>query len=165
MKRLNSTSVLPLNSINTDVSNKKQLFNYSEEDILSLQDSFLTAGVHYIKVSDLSSGRHILTTVLQSLNYYSQIAFFSETTIKSHLNINNLYQELDSAGIFNSKGVTPKDNMLLEEFILNSFYYDFLAIEATSSLLISPLYREFERLLVKLNFTDTLPVVIFTYDK
>ena len=43
---------------------------FSEQDVLELQGIFVALGVHTIKTKNIIDGRQIITTILNSLNYY-----------------------------------------------------------------------------------------------
>lgn len=131
----------------------------SEDEILSLQESFLSSGIHKITVANLPEGRTMLAAFLESLRYFTRPAVLT-TQLFSHpsVQIAHLYRELLAhEGIFESRG-------MLEDFMLNHFYYDFLAIEATPDLRAQAWFVRFEQLLHDYKFTETVPVVMFVYE-
>lgn len=61
---------------NHDLLTKPKIYthNLSNDDILFLQDTFLTKGLHSISVDSLETGRALIYTIIQSLHYYEAIA-------------------------------------------------------------------------------------------
>jgi hypothetical protein len=98
---------------------------FSEDDILELQDLFLSNGVHYIKVDDIQSGRFLMQQFLQSLDCYHNVACLSTSIEPLDPSVVDLYSELMVGGYFD------KDSMVcLEEFFLAQFNFDFLWLES-----------------------------------
>lgn len=127
---------------------------FSEEEILEIQDRFLNPGFHYIKVESFLVGRNLFKTFSGILKYYSNKAYLSELPFDYSLNMFNLFQE------FIDRGIIHDQPGALEDFLLNSFFYDFLAIEVTDKLLLKPWMSKFENLLIDYYFTETLPIIV-----
>ncbi len=135
----------------------KKRASLSEQKILELQDYFLTPGLHVVKVGNRESGRQLLTQFLQSLQYYSAIAVVSSNGWLMPAEYHDLYSELDEAAALFKKEA-------LEEYILRSFNYDFLAIEGTSDLLRAAWFGRFEHLLIEYDIARSIPIILFMYE-
>ncbi len=135
------------------------LKSLSDEDIFEIQDNFLDYGIHYIKFEDLGSGRMFLGSVFDLFKCYYRMAYLSLEPVEVGFSISNLYKELMDLGV-----ASELADGVLEDFLLNSFNYDFLLIEATSEMLAQDWFVKFRRLLVDYSIIDNIPVVIFCYD-
>ena len=51
---------------------------FTEHDVLDLQAMFVKPGIHTITTKDVQSGRKIITTILDSLNYYHAIGCITQ---------------------------------------------------------------------------------------
>ena len=131
---------------------------FSEYDILELQDTFLTNGLHRLKVPNLVIGRSVVSTFLESLNCYSKIACLTLSRAPLKPTICNLYDEL----LFSDAMSFKSD--ALETFLLEEFYYDFLWIEATRNLIEAPWFFHLENKLIEFNLITTMPIVLFSYE-
>lgn len=162
MKRINlayQTTPNYISSINNNLMRTKK--SLSDEEIINLQDSFLMPGFSLIQVPDLRTGRNILNLFLDSLKCYNDMAFISTypdncAGFKLPVNMINLYNEFINNNIINNIDK-------LEEYLLGSFYYDFLAVELTQELLGQAWFCKFEQLLIDYNFAENTPIVLFSY--
>jgi hypothetical protein len=128
---------------------------FSEQDILELQDEFLTNGFHYITVSNLEQGRKIIDTFLSSLNYYYDIGYLSLSNQKSINNAENIYKLLKDGDCF--------EIMRFDEFFLEHWYYDFVWIEAIEPLWHLSWFKKLYQHLVNGAFDESLPIFILSY--
>lgn len=130
----------------------------SEQEILEIQDYFLTPGLHILTVADPQEGRELLERFLDALGtYYSHKAVLSLQDEGMPRKCSDIYKELIA-----SKAVF--DYEALHEYVAYSFYYDFLAIEGTHELLNAPWFSRFEKLLHQCAITKTVPVILFFYE-
>lgn len=129
-----------------------------EQEILDLQDYFLTPGFHFLKTTDPETGRELLTQFIQVLQYhYADVAVLSTSKRSFSFEYHDLYKELMHAKGFNKKEA-------LEKYLLDSFYYDLVVIEGTKELLASHWFGRFENLLNTFAITEKTPVVLLYYD-
>ena len=125
---------------------------FSEDDILYLQDLFLTPGTHQIVVDNFSKIREIISQILQSLQYYHKIACLSFVNLSLEPKICDMVQVLMSEDYFVSK-----ERFAL--FFLDHFDFDFLWIEETPELLDSIWYEQFKQHLNNFNFNRSIPII------
>lgn len=140
-----------LRAVSKHVSNQ-----FSEQDILSWHDEFLTNGFHYITLDSVATGRIFVDTFLRSLNYYHDIGSLtlSEQTLDS--SVDDLYDILARFGYL------QQSNLI--NFFVDEWCYDFVWIEITDNLLHTPWFYEFTHLLNDFNISQTTPIFMITYD-
>lgn len=129
-----------------------------EQTIITVQQYFLTAGLHCITIPSHEQGRSLLRVCLDSLDLYTDIGMVTVTTKKAPAHYRDLYSELEDAQAVFS------DNGRLEEFMLSSFQCDFLVLEYTPELIEQPWFGRFEQALTDYSIAKTIPVVMFVYD-
>jgi hypothetical protein len=135
------------------------LSNFSEQDILELQDVFLTPGFNYLSVPSVVQGRRIIRSVLDSLNCFSPVACLTTNSIKLRSDIISLYDEMALAGAL------ALSHSALESFLLEQFNYDFLWIECSYELMQAPWFCYFEQKLLDFNIAAQQPILFVEYDK
>jgi hypothetical protein len=130
--------------------------SFSEEQIIELSDKFLTNGFHHIEVESVEHGRIFMTTFLNSLNYYHDVAVLSSdaSVMQGHTNIFSVLVQED---------LITKPSYNFTEFLCNNFYYDFLWIEVTSDLKDATWFKHFEQDLLSLNFDKIMPIMVLSY--
>jgi len=126
----------------------------SESEILQLHDMLLTNGLHYIKTSDVSGGRELILTLLQSLKHYQVVACLTTENRALDQDICNVFEELTSFGYLHDGN--------LEEYFVERTYFDFMWIEATPNLLASPWFNIFLKHLIDFNVDQHMPIIILT---
>ncbi len=124
---------------------------FSEQEIIELNDVFLTHGIHDITVSDIAAGRTLIDTFLSSLNYYNNVACLTASDIPLRSSIFDIYSEVAGGD--------------LEEFFLEQFYFDFLWIEVSPTLTETAWFLNFELKLLSFNMDQLLPVIILSYEE
>lgn len=133
---------------NTDIP-----ISFSENGVLELQDYFLAPGIHYIKIKDLAAGRALMQVLLPIFYPSSYAAYIA--MIPSFANLASLYNELKECAI---------DEEALENYLLTSFYYDFLFIEESKKLARESWYALFKRMLESSSLISSLPCMILSYE-
>ncbi len=118
----------------------------SEQQILALQDLFLTNGVHYIGVSSIKEGRTIIYKFLEALRCYQSVACFTIDGITLKKSILDLHKQLLTKNI---------DRFLVEEF--NS---DFLWIEQENFFMQNCL--RLEEKIFALGLDQHMPIIILS---
>lgn len=118
----------------------------SEQQILELQDLFLTNGIHHIGVPSFKEGRALMYTFLDALRCYQSVACFTidGNTLKKPV--------LDL-----QKHLLQKD---MEHFFVEEFVSDFLWIEQDKIL-----YQQcllLENKLSQLGFDQHMPIIILS---
>ena len=155
MKNLNKTSAPPssiiVSSMHQHVFDHDSLTN---NDILLLQEKFLSNGFQYIKVKNLNSGRLIINRFITSLRIYCDMAVVTNEELEPKKNIYNIYNELLIGGYLN-----PFELGFMEEFFVEEFYFDFLWIEANEKLLKSSWYQHFEKKLIAFKCDQNIPII------
>lgn len=128
------------------------------EDILYLQDIFLTKGLHYIKVKDILVGRKIVGDLLKSMHYYRDIAcitnYFQPALKRT---VYNIYCSLvDFCG-------TNVSYESIEEFFLENFFADFMWIEYSEDMLQKPLVVYAMQAMQELEIVRQIPIIVLSY--
>jgi len=131
---------------------------FSEKDVIELQEMFLTFGIHCIKIKDVQSGREIIKTILGSLNHFKNIGAI---TYASGL------QDFVCDILVHIKMQEPHyfDDIFidLEIFFTMHACFDFIWIEFTDNLLI----RNFEGLkniFEMYHVNNQMPVIFMMYE-
>ena len=151
--RILTTHVQPL-----DIVLETTQSPFSESDVLKLQDTFLTNGIHYIKTTNIQTGRMIIQTFLQSLPIYTEIA---SLTMSENLDTSvvDMYAELLDNNYLNCSD--PKN---LEEFFIDQCFIDFMWIEANQELLNTNWFAIFEKNVHDFKLCQTMPIIILMYE-
>lgn len=146
-----------LNHNDIQVQGSALLSLVSEHEILELQDLFLTPGFNYLELPSSEAGRELVTSFLNSLQHYSQIACLTTRPEALPQATTSLHDEMAFSGAL------ALSHSRLDAFLLEQFHYDFLWIECTPDLLESPWYGYFEQKLSDFNIAATTPVLLVSY--
>lgn len=122
-----------------------------DEQIIEINNLFLTAGFHTILVNDFSTGRALISTFLASLNYYHQVGCL---TIDNQplMDADNLYRMLKD---------NYQNNNDLDQFFMESFYYDFIWIEENESL--DHISTLFKTKMKEFGIDQNIPIISLLY--
>lgn len=128
------------------------------DDILFLQDIFLTNGLHHIGVSDLVSGRMIVSRLLRSMNYHHELACLTNSwdppLKKTVLDIyNSLVDYCGQDASYDE----------IEEFFLEQYCADFMWVEISKDLLHIPMAGYALQAVYKLEIAHHIPIVAVSY--
>jgi len=126
--------------------------SFSENDVLYLQDLFLTPGVHQIGVDNIIHIRKIIYNMLSALQYHQKAACLTLNNLALQPNITDIVKTL-----IMDDHLVNSDSLTL--FFLDHFYFDFLWIEESQALLDSMWYEQFKQHLVDFNFNKSIPIV------
>lgn len=124
----------------------------TELDLLYLSMIFTTKGVHRIRASDELSSRLLIKNVLTSLHWYHQIAFISTAA-----------DTLDFSDNIIARLPKPIDDLAIERFFLEEFYYDFIWIELTEDLKKEHWLEIFKETLQSFQIDQIIPVIVVEY--
>lgn len=162
MASISTTSILDRYSHETRFGDKNNIKYFSnqltEQDILELQNIFLTCGMHFIQTNNVESGRKIITTILGSLKYYNNIGAITEIAGLQE-SIFDIFMHIKIDGL--SSGNIVAD---LENFFIIHACFDFIWIEFTGLLAeldITYLKNIFDMHHVQ----DSMPVIFVMYDQ
>ncbi len=129
----------------------------SEDDILFLQDIFLTNGVHAINVADVRVGRSIVHSMLQSLNFYQAVACMTcDQTTPLAESIIDVYSFLSNKNY----DLSYEE---VEHFFIEEFFSDFLWIELSEKLINTSLFAYSFQALNELDMPRRIPIVTLSY--
>jgi len=128
---------------------------YSENDILYLQELFMSNGIHHISVPDIAAGRNLIEMFLSSLNCFYDIAYFGSEP-HTHTSYFDVLAHLK---------LYEKNAADLDEFFINEFYFDFMWLEQTPHFSASPRFTNFMHKLAELKVDQHLPIIILSYQK
>jgi hypothetical protein len=131
---------------------------FSEHQILALQEKFLTNGFQYIKVKSVVKGRLIIEPFLASLGIYTDIAVLSTTPILPQAPMTDIYYELSNNGY-----ISTFEPLYLDEFFIESFYHDFMWIEATRDVLNAHWFDDIKRKIIDIGIDQHIPILIVLY--
>lgn len=121
-----------------------------EHDILSLQEAFLRPGIYHAYSASLAEADRVIATVLTSLKYHRDIAYLSTIDHAAGMpHIRDLFRELNG-----------KPEFALEQYFIDTFYFDFLWIMESTELTSSILYRRFKAMMHSFNIPSMIPVVL-----
>lgn len=126
----------------------------SENDILHLQELFLTNGWHGLKVKSVDDGRSIISTMLYSLNYYNDIACLAIDEMSVDSRFFDVYAHMIEGGYLEGQYYD------IEAFLIEHFYANFLWIEETQELLKAPWYRHFLQAINDLKLDTQIPIIV-----
>ncbi len=129
----------------------------SECEILDLQDRFLSNGFQHIKVKNMHTGRRLVHQFLTSLSVYHDVACVTLSDIQLESNVTNVHYELLVGGYLD-----PFQLRYLEEFFIEDFYFDFMWIEATRTLLTSFWFKYFEKKVLDFKLEQHLPMIVIS---
>ncbi len=120
-----------------------------DEDILVLQDYFLTTGLHILRVPNAVVGRMLIDSFINSAGH--RVGLLSTEYVPG--NYFNVYNDLLMQQALTTDGG-------LEDYVLTSASWDILVIEGTEELLSSPWYGHFEQLLIDYEIIAKVPVFV-----
>lgn len=149
MKRINYASV-------RECVNYLEVQRLSEQEILDLQELFLTYGYNHLSASSLGQARTLISLFVETLHSFSRIACLTTSSLALSDNVCRLHDELAL------HGALAFDHRQLDEFLLNSFYYDFLWIECSDDLMQAPWFSYFEKKLHDYNIASSMPILFVT---
>ena len=142
-------------STNQSFAHKRLDDNLNEQEILLLQDVFLTNGLHTVYAPTIATGRKRIDAFLQSLPMYTYTACVTTqeyTTLPA--------QSIDVYALLQRTQCSEQD---IEEFFINQAYFDCMWIEMSPDLLEKPWFEHFCKFL-KL-YSQKMPVIKVYYEK
>ncbi len=110
--------------------------------------------MHSIRVSDELSGRLLIKNVLASLQWYYQVAC-----------ITNTEDSVDFADNVIARLPKPLDDIAIERFFLEEFYYDFVWIELTKELQHEDWLDTFQHKLQEFQIDMIIPIIVIEYQQ
>ncbi len=146
---------------NLSRSRRKQTHKISrvEQSIITVQQYFLSPGLHCITVPNLDNGRSLLRICLDSLGIYTNVGMLSLSNKAVPAHYVDLYADMQRAHVLSL------DSGMLEEYMLSSFQADFLILEYTQELMEQPWFGRFEHLLHDYSIATSIPVIMFLYEE
>lgn len=102
----------------------KKTNNFTDDQILELQDIFLTNGMHHITMCSYKEGRELIYTFLDALNCYSNIGCLTSDSASLRFDVIDIYSELFKRT--NDKTINTID---LQNFLINELALNFIWIE------------------------------------
>lgn len=132
----------------------------TDSNILELQEKFLTNGLHHITVPTIADGRALIFTFLNSLSFILHtVACVTTNDITLPVNIISIHEQLSKSENFNTSHTD-----YMQKFFFEQFYYDFIWVEMSSSLITSTWYSDFEKNFIDLNIHKNIPMLIVSYE-
>lgn len=133
----------------------------SENEILYLQDLFLTPGFHQLNLTNLKIARTQLYTILDSLLFYQNPAGLSLQALGFRESMTDLYAEILQAGCLNGPDSNISENLV--NFCLDHFYYDFLWIENPRVLETNHWYQQLLELISDFKLDQLMPICLVEF--
>lgn len=127
----------------------------SEQEIIKLQDTFLTTGIHSITVASIEEGRTLITKFMHALNCYHSIACLKNNNLELDSSLFDVYKTLSEYGEITNHSIFT--------LFLDQFTSDFLFIETTKTLMQKPWYENFLQQLAEFKLHQTIPVICLSY--
>lgn len=128
--------------------------NLTEEDILFLQDIFLTNGLHHIKVPSVLSGRTIIYKFLRSMNYYHHVTCLTcNDDFPLKKTVGNLFQLLKRAC-----GQEPSYEHI-ENYFLEQWFADFMWVELSEDLITNGMVIHALHAMHELDLAHHIPII------
>jgi len=132
----------------------------TDKNILELQEKFLTNGLHHITVPTIDDGRALIFTFLNSLSFILHTVACVTTSDSALPNtIIDIHAQLSQSENFNA---LHSDYM--QTFFFEHFYFDFIWVEMSSSLIASEWYLDFEKNFIDLKMNKNIPMLIISYE-
>lgn len=131
---------------------------YSEQQILDLEDAFLSPGLKHITVATPVTGRELVLSLVSSLYPCARVACLTTHSESLPLRVIRMFDEMAFSGSF---GFSCRE---IDSFLLEQFYYDVLWVECSSDLLAMPWFSYLQNRLLDFNFGATMPILFVFYD-
>ncbi len=128
---------------------------FTDQDLIELQEKFLTNGFQYLKTPSIDEGRSIIEMFLSTISIHHTIAYFSLETHKVGY-ATNIYSILKE-GYLNSYDGD------LEEYFIEHFYFDFMWIEGTKDVLQAPWFETFKNAITCTGIDNHIPILVCVY--
>lgn len=135
---------------------------FSEQEIIFLQDIFMTSGFHHLRVNNVTVGRQILEMFLESLHYFEQVTALTVQHEPLPNTVQDLYYELLESQYINLHGTISND---LSDFFITQFNADFVWIEASAELLAAPWFTKVQRALSDIIAEHPIPILVISYEE
>lgn len=133
-------------------ANQEPHFNITtltEQQIINLQDLFITPGIHTIYVDNMKTGREIMYNMLSSFKHYSAISCITQESLALKPQITDILLEL-----FQLPALAT-----IEDYVLYDFEPDFIWIETTASLTNQSLYQEFMNTIIDYGIPEKIAII------
>ncbi|MBV8661039.1 MAG: hypothetical protein JO129_02755 [Candidatus Dependentiae bacterium] len=164
MENIPTSSILNKKIHNSSHNNEDdKLFTipFCEQDVLALQEIFISCGVHTIKTKNVLDGRQIIQTILNSLNYYHNVGCITDTFLHQlPITVCDIISHIKLQKI-------QKNNLLidLEEFFAEHPCFDFIWIEFTEDIKNQLSLDEIQKIFTMYHAEERMSVLIMTYDE
>lgn len=136
-------------------SERSRLREFSDQEIIALQDIFMTNGIHEITITDRAHGRDMINTFVTALNCHHTLAWLTCEQAPVEPECTDVYAMLSSSGMINGQTIF--------DFLLDGFYADLLVIENSKQLLSQPWLSEFYQQLQEFGLDRSIPIVSLSY--
>ena len=128
------------------------------EDILYLQELFLTNGFHHIRVPTVNDGRFLMYKLLHSMHFFNDIACLTCIDEPISLDVCDLLNDLRTY----CKG--EESINAIEEYFLEVFFTDFMWIELNEALLNDPMVQHALYIMHAIEVAHKIPVIAMSYN-
>jgi hypothetical protein len=146
-----------------DCGNKK-IFSlpFCQEDILQLQEIFVTCGIHRIQAKNVADGRKVIQTILHSLNYFHNIGSITQAAGLPNF-VCDVIRHVEFDAYHNQQ---PKDlYAYLEQFLTVHPCFDFMWVELSVSMQQQYSLASITKMFEMYHVQERMPVVIVTYEE
>jgi hypothetical protein len=143
---------------------KERIFNalLSENDIIILQNKFLTNGMHHIYVENVSAGRTIMKKILPLCHWYTTPVYIATPSATSDTSVTNIYDLLKQEGLLDTHNTFTSEE-LLDDFLYTHLSIDFMWIELTPRLVLTQWFSVIYQKIVGLHSKAHMPIIMMEY--
>ncbi|MCX5923178.1 MAG: hypothetical protein NTU89_01280 [Candidatus Dependentiae bacterium] len=131
---------------------------FCDFQIIELQNIFMTPRIHKITVKNITSGRSLINTFLNSLNYYHNVGCLTAIPICLDLQTVDMYQ------LIQEYTQSFEIDRAIEDFFVEHSYFDFVWIEMTKDLLDQFSLQDIKRMCEILTVNESIPVIMIHYE-
>ena len=134
------------------------LRNYTDQQILALEDIFLSRGINQLTVPTQAVGRELVVSMVASLYGTGRVACLTANGSGLPERVTRIFEDMAVSGCF------AFSNHDIDTFLLEQFYYDVVWVECSDQLLAMPWFGYFESKLLEFNIAATCPIIFVMYN-
>lgn len=156
MKTFHSSQIFSYNQMQSALNLCDFTKNLSEKEIITLNEIFLSPGLHVVKIKNVRQGRSIFDVFVQQLHFYALHDCCALVQGFFHTN---------DCNSFDLSLLSQLTNDELDVLLLSLFDYNLLWIEADQNLLSNDKFTKFESRIYSLKLYEKLPIIVMLCDE
>lgn len=134
------------------------LRNYTDQQILALEDIFLSRGLKQLTVPSQVAGRELVVSMVELFYHTGRVACLTANGSGLPERVTRIFEEMAVSGCL------AFANRDIDSFLLEQFYYDVVWVECSDQLLAMPWFGYFESKLLEFNMSATCPIIFVMCD-